>query len=118
MNQILVVDDLEDNCLLLQTVLEAEGYQVEVAYSGEDALNIVESNPPDLMLLDVMMPGINGFEVTIQIRNNLELPFFPIVLVTAHRELSIVDGSELGADGFIHKPIEIDELLAKIKDFL
>ena len=78
-DRILVVDDITDNYLLLQTLLETEGYQVEVADSGQAALAKVESNPPDLMLLDVMMADMNGYEVTQHIRQNPRLPFIPIL---------------------------------------
>ena len=81
---ILVVDDLSDNSFLLQTVLENEGYQVEVANSGQAALDRIAEHPPELVLLDVMMPEMNGFEVTRQIRKNTHLPFIPILLVTGY----------------------------------
>lgn len=67
---ILVVDDLSDNLFLLQTSLEAEGYNVDTADNGSSALEKVEASPPDLILMDVMMPDMNGYEVTQQIRQN------------------------------------------------
>ena len=115
-HRILVVDDVADNSLLLQTVLEAEGYQVDIADNGCTALNKVETSPPDLILLDVMMPGMDGFEVTQHIRHNLELPYIPILLVTGYSELSASEGLSRGADGFIHKPIDFDLLLARIQE--
>lgn len=116
--RILVVDDLFDNLVLLQTVLEAEGYQVELAENGQSALAKVEASPPDLILLDVMMPGMNGYEVTQQIRQNSELPYIPILLVTAHSEPKAVQGLTAGANDFIRKPIDFDELLARVGAFL
>ncbi|MBF1999197.1 MAG: response regulator [Synechococcales cyanobacterium C42_A2020_086] len=117
-DRILVVDDIADNSFLLQTLLEAEGYQVEIADSGAAALAKVEANPPDLILLDVMMPGMNGYEVTRRIRENPRLPFIPIVLVTGHMQATASEGFEVGADGFIRKPIDFDELLSRIQSIL
>lgn len=116
--RILVVDDLPDNYFLLQTVLESEGYIVEVADSGRAALESIASNPPDLILLDVMMPGMNGFEVTRRLRQNSSIPFIPIFLVTGYSEPTPADGFDVGADGFIRKPINFDALLHQIRTIL
>lgn len=116
--RILVVDDLMDNLFLLQTVLEAEGYNVELADNGQAALTKVQTSPPDLILLDVMMPDMNGYEVTQQIRQNPEVPYIPILLVTAYDEPKAVEGLNSGANDFIRKPIDFDELLARVKAFL
>jgi CheY-like chemotaxis protein len=117
-DHILVVDDLPDNYVLLQTLLEAEGYQVEVADDGHAALQKIASHPPDLVLLDVMMPGMNGFEVTRRIRQNPSLPFIPILLVTGYSESTPADGFDVGADGFIRKPIDFDDLLKRVQTIL
>jgi len=117
-DRILVVDDLPDNCELLQVVLESEGYQVEVANNGQAALESVISHPPDLVLLDVMMPEMDGFEVTRQIRQNPSLPFIPIFLVTGYTELTPANGFDAGADGFIRKPIDFDDLLNRVRIIL
>lgn len=117
-HRILIVDDLMDNLFLLQTVLEAEGYEVEVADSGRLAVSKVESGPPDLILLDVMMPDMDGYEVTRQIRQNQQLPYIPILLVTAHEEPKAAEGLSVGANDFIRKPIDFDELLARVQAFL
>lgn len=117
-DRILVVDDLPDNYILLQTLLESEGYEVEVADNGQDALASVSSHPPDLVLLDVMMPGMNGFEVTRRIRENPELPFIPIILVTGYSEPAPADGFDAGADGFIRKPVDFDDLLHRVRTIL
>lgn len=115
---ILVVDDIPDNHFLLQTVLEDEGYIVEVADSGFKALDKIVAKPPDLVLLDVMMPEMNGFEVTRRIRQNPALPFIPVLLVTGYSEPVPADGFEVGADGFIRKPIDFDQLLHRIRSIL
>ena len=87
-DRILVVDDLPDNYFLLQTVLESEGYSVKVAHSGRSALQSIAFQPPDPVLLDVMMLEMNGFEVTRLIRQNSALSFIPIFLVTGYSELT------------------------------
>jgi CheY-like chemotaxis protein len=117
-DRILVVDDLVDNSFLLQTILEIEGYQVEVADNGYAALDKIAANPPDLILLDVMMPGMNGFEVTRRIRQSPDLPFIPILLITGYTEPSAADGFDVGADGFIRKPVNFDDLLQRIQAIL
>lgn len=116
--RILVVDDLNDNLFLLQSLLEAEGYEVETADNGALALARVTALPPDLILMDVMMPDMNGYEVTQQIRENRSIPFMPILLVTAHDDANAIKGLALGANDFIRKPIEFDKLLSKIAAFL
>jgi signal transduction histidine kinase len=116
--RLLVVDDLPDNSFLIQAILEEQGYIVEIADEGQDALQRIVSDPPDLVLLDVMMPGVNGYEVTQQIRNNPNLPFIPILLITAYDQSSVVQGLDLGADDFVRKPVEVDELLARVRALL
>ncbi len=115
---ILVVDDSPDNLFLVQTILEEEGYQLSFAEDGMSALEQVHQSPPSLVLLDVMMPGMNGYEVTQKIRSNPNLPFIPILLVTAHEESSVVKGLDTGADDFIRKPFDMDELLARVRALL
>lgn len=117
-SRILVVDDVPDNLFLLQTVLEAEGYEVDIASNGAVALAKIQSSPPDLVLLDVMMPGMNGYEVTQQIRENDRLPFVPILLLTAAREASLQQGQEAGANDFIFKPVDFDDLLSQVNRYL
>lgn len=108
---ILVVDDVPDNCLLLQTALELEGYKVAIADNGLAALGMIAAHPPDLLVLDVMMPVMNGFEVTHQIRQLTDMPYIPIILVTAYNEHSALEAQEAGADGFIRKPIDLGQLM-------
>ncbi|WP_223257280.1 response regulator [Phormidesmis priestleyi] len=115
-DHILVVDDVADNSFLLQVLLEDEGYQVEVANSGSAALAKIELSPPKLVLLDVMMPGMNGYEVVQQIRENLDLPFISIVMVTGHDQLTL--SKDFQVDGFLRKPIEFDELLSQVHAIL
>lgn len=118
LDRILVVDDTPDNRLLLQVFLEGEGYDVEVAECGRTALDKIATNPPDLVLLDVMMPEMNGFEVTRAIRQNPSLPYIPILLITGYVEPLPADGLDVGADGFVRKPVDVDALLQRIRSIL
>lgn len=111
---ILVVDDLADNLTLLQLFLEIEGYQVELADSGTTALSKIRASPPDLVLLDVMMPEMNGLEVIQRVRNDKNFSLLPIVLITAERELNFAQAQAAGANDLIFKPIDMDDLLARV----
>ncbi len=117
-DHILVVDDSPDNLFLVQTILEEEGYEITLAEDGRVALEQIDLSPPDLVLLDVMMPDMDGFEVTRRIRANPKLPFMPILLITAFDQPSVVKGLDTGADDFIRKPVEVDELLARVRSLL
>ena len=119
-DRILSVDDVQDNLNLVRTLLEGEGYSVDSALDGTIALEKIRKLPPDLIILDVMMPGIDGYEVTKRIRNNPEINYIPILLLTAHPEssASVVEGLDSGADDFIRKPFDIEELLARVRSLL
>lgn len=118
-DRILAVDDSPDNLFLVQTILEDKGYQVSLAENGRSALAQIEKSPPDLILLDVMMPGMDGYEVTRRVRQNQpRLGFIPILLITAHQQSSVVEGLDAGADDFIRKPVDMDELLARVRSLL
>ena len=117
-DRVLVVDDLPDNCFLIQALLQDEGYQIDIASDGQAALEYIQQSPPDLVLLDVMMPGMDGYEVTRRIRQNTALPFMPILLITADDRPSVVQGLDMGADEFIRKPVEFDELVARVRSLL
>jgi len=117
-DRILAVDDTPDNLILVQTILESEGFEMDLVADGLSALQQITQSPPDLILLDVMMPGIDGYEVTRRIRSNTELPYIPILLITAFTESSVVQGLDAGADDFIRKPFDTDELLARVRSLL
>jgi signal transduction histidine kinase len=117
-DRILAVDDSPDNLFLVEAILAEEGYEVVCKPDGISALDLIKTDPPDLVLLDVMMPGIDGYEVTRRIRTNPHLPFIPILLITAHDHSSVVEGLDAGADDFIRKPVEVDELLARVRSLL
>lgn len=116
MATILVVDDEEPILELLRFNLEKEGYQVCVAKDGQEALERVEKEQPDLLVLDVMLPGMGGLEVCRKLRSNPKFQQIPIIMLTAKgEEIDTVLGLELGADDYMTKPFSPRELLARIK---
>lgn len=118
-NRILVVDDHPDNVELLRARLSAQGYEVQAANDGEQALAAVAADPPDLILLDVMMPRMDGMEVARRIKSNSELPFIPIIMQTALDSTERrVEGLDAGADDYITKPINFAELEARVRSML
>ena len=116
--KILAVDDSVDNLFLVETVLDDNEYHLDSAKSGKEALTRIEASPPDLVLLDIMMPGMDGYEVTRRIRQATQLPYIPILLLTAHDHVSLVEGLDAGADDFIRKPFDIEELQARVRSLL
>ena len=117
--RILIVDDHEDNVEVIRARLEAGGYQIESAADGVEALERVRQSPPDLILLDVMMPRIDGMEVARRIKADETLPFIPIIMQTALDTVQHkVEGLGAGADDYVTKPINFAELEARVKSML
>lgn len=117
-NAILIVDDNEDLLLLLRLTLESDGYNVVEAEDGHEALNLSKQIHPKLMLLDVMMPDLDGLEVTKRIRSNPELAEVPVLLVSADHEITEQQVNQSGADGIIYKPYELGQLLDQVQETL
>ena len=117
--KILVVDDEEDILELIQYNLHKEGYAVECASSGEEALGKVEAELPDLIILDLMLPGVNGLDLCKRLKGDVKFGHIPIIMLTAKgEEADIVIGLELGADDYIVKPFSPRILLARIRAVL
>jgi len=117
--RILVVEDDEDILQLLKYNLAKEGYKVTGAASGEEALKVLKSNVPDLVLLDLMLPGIDGLEVCRLLKREAKTSQVPIIMLTAKgEEADIVTGLELGADDYITKPFSPRVLLARVRTVL
>ena len=116
---VLIVDDARDNRELLAVVLTWEGFVVSTAASGEEALAAVAQQPPELILLDVMMPGMNGYDVTATLKGNPTTRSIPIILVTAMADFSAKErGRGAGAEDFIAKPVTRDSLVPRIHRLL
>src|SRR6266850_3865480 len=117
--RILIVDDIETNRDILVTRLATHGYELTQAADGEEALMAAKAQLPDLILLDVMMPKLDGFEVCRRLKGDATLPFMPIILVTAKADSKdIVTGLEAGADEYLTKPIDQLALVARVKSVL
>ncbi len=117
--KILCVDDEKLNLKLLQILLVPEGYEFQGADSGETALSQVAQDPPDMILLDIMMPTMSGFEVLQKLRADEKTRLIPVIMITALREIEDrVKALEAGCDDFISKPFDKSELLARVKSLL
>ncbi|WP_304525863.1 response regulator transcription factor [Halomonas sp. I5-271120] len=119
MAKVLVVDDEPNIVLSLEFLMQQAGFEVVTAEDGESALTRVAEAPPDLVLLDISLPGISGFDVLEQLRANPTLTRLPIIMLTAHgREVEREKGLALGADDYITKPFSTQALVDKVKTLL
>jgi DNA-binding response OmpR family regulator len=117
--EILIVDDEQGVVVPIQFLMEQQGYRVMIAERGEDALDLIYQYKPDLVLLDIMLPGIDGYEVCEIIRLDPNCRDVKIIFLAAKgREVDIAKGLALGADAYITKPYSNAELIAKVKELL
>lgn len=117
--KILIVDDEPSIIVPIQFLMEQNGYDVLVAFSGEEAMEVIEENQPDLILLDIMLPVIDGFEVCQRVRENPQWNKIKIILLTAlGSDANVEKGLALGADAYITKPFSNIEIVDKVKELL
>ncbi len=116
---ILVVDDSTTNVVLLEAIFYERGYKIETAYNAKEAYAIIEKQTPDLILLDLLMPQINGFDLFKQLRKNRNTKNTPVIVVSAATDEENVDRiMKMGAVDFIKKPIDLEYLVDKVESVL
>jgi len=116
--KILAVDDTPENLRLLEALLTPRGYQLVTASSGPEALALIATEKPDLLLVDIVMPEMNGYEVTKHVRADAASRHLPIIMITATGGADLVRSLDAGADDFVSKPFDQYELLARVKSLL
>lgn len=119
MSRILYIEDDPNNRMLVRRILAVEGYEVEEAENAMDGINMAVSNPPDLILMDISMPDMDGLTATAEIRNIPEISHLPVIALTANvmqgdKEMTL----EAGCDGYIGKPINVDTFADEVAQYL
>jgi len=117
---ILVVDDEPSNIFLMEGILEKEGFQVVSASDGAQALEIIEKNMPDLIISDLLMPRVHGFNLVMEIKNSEKFHHIPVIIATAvyRGQVNKTEARKMGADGFLEKPIDPEVLVETVKKFV
>jgi len=119
MKKVLIVDDSNTNNFLLQSILDAEGISTMVAFDGKQAMDILKIEKPSLILLDIMMPELDGFIVLEKVKNNPKTKDIPVVFITARNEEDLMEKAiSAGADNMIQKPIDIEKVVKLVKSKL
>lgn len=117
--RILLVDDITTNLQVLFEALSLEGYELLIAQSGEQALESASEAAPHLILLDVKMPGMDGFETFRRLKASEETADIPVVFISAHANIESIDeAKQLGAAGYLTKPFQFDEIISKVHEIL
>jgi len=115
-SKILIADDNHQNCELLDAYLADEGYQIEMAHDGQETLNAVAKSQPDLILLDIMMPKVSGYEVCQRLKGSSDTRKIPVIMVTALAEMGDIEKAvNAGADDFLTKPVNKLELTTRVR---
>lgn len=118
-SRVLIVDDNQQNCELLEAYLSGEGYEIDLAYDGVTTLERVVREQPDLILLDIMMPKLSGYEVCQQLKQQEETRSIPVIMVTALNEVADIEKAvKAGADDFLTKPVNKLELTTRVRSLL
>ena len=117
--RILAVDDEADVLMILRTALQSEGYEIKTASNGEDAVAAAQESPPDLIILDVMMPGMDGFDVLAELKKDEATSTIPVIMLTGVSDRKkIQEALDTGIDYYIIKPFEFEDLISKVEQAL